>query len=212
MRQAQDGDFLQGDVADGLLQLIAIGGPVVVIGWRHDRFASPLFWPLSGQGDAKKSTDAAPLPAREQARKEGSGTAARRPRLVPAVGSRSQGDPPLVRSRKMLHTKAQHRRASGSLAAEVVRQDTPEAAKIPQLLPTPIIGLSAVSLLWLSISLGANFFKKKEPSRRRARALDPGAKPGLAWLGLRRAFVPSLASGFVGLMPSWADGAGSAGG
>src|SRR4029453_15813959 len=136
----------------------------------------PLFWPLSGQGNAKQSTDAAPLPAREQAGKEGSGPTARRPRLVPTVGSRSQGDPPLVRSRKMLHrTKAQHRRPSGSLAAEVVRPDTPEAAKIPQLLPTPIVGLSAVSLLWLSIPLGANFFEK--------RALSPG--PGCkAWAGL----------------------------
>ncbi len=36
------------------------------------------------------------------------------------------------------------------------------------------------------------------------------AKAGQAWLGLRRAFVPSLAC--WRLMPSWADAAGSAGG
>jgi hypothetical protein len=101
----------------------------------------------------------APLPAREQAGEEGSGTTARRPCFVPAVGSRGRGDPPLVRSRTMLRrTKAQHRWALGSLAAEVGRQDTPEAAKIRQLLPTPIVGLLAVSLLWLSIALGSQLF------------------------------------------------------
>jgi hypothetical protein len=87
---------------------------------------------------------------------------------------------------------------SGSLAAEAGRQDTREAAKIGQLLPTPIAGWLAVSPSGSQVPLGAIFLKVFLVTAARNGLVS--AKAGPDWRAV------------VGLMPSWADAAALAGG
>lgn len=106
-----------------------------------------------------------------------------RTRPRPTVGPRGRGDRALVRSRTMLHSsQSQPRRgriSTGGIrvrfAAEVVRQETPAAAKIGQGLPTPTGGLLALSHLWPSIPLGSQRFFRC--GRWRARAWGGLAEP-----------------------------------
>jgi hypothetical protein len=149
-----------------------------------------------------------PRPRRPVSRpeKEGSGTTARRPRLVPAVGSRSQGDPPLVRAGRYCIVPKPNiagpqgrlrLRWSGKILPRLPRSRNCSQRQLSDCRPFPSSGSQSP---W-----EPTFFKKRALSPARA-CSGPGCK---AWAGLAgpssgiRAVVGLLASSGscrVGLM------------